>query len=246
MKSQGSERPPSGHPASAAFYLCFPRPVGSWESAPKPLSTPLPLRQGLGLPPLSPQKPPRASPSLLPRRVFPRGLPLSTHSPWFPCALETEPDPFYPAFKAPPTLSLPVLFMRNSNPAKVPPDLEAWLHFTPPPAFAGAVLLSGMPFPLLGLAEVLVRGQGLAQTLFPGLGGGGLSQVLLPLAPSLPSPALPWGQAASRSLAASGPPPWLQLDQDSPGSGPALTYILRPLLPTSLRGAGVPWPFLRD
>lgn len=60
-------------------------------------------------------------------------------------------------------------------------------------ASAGAVPLSGMPFPHLGLAKVLVRGQRLTRRLFPDGGGGGLSQVLLPLALSLPSPALPWG-----------------------------------------------------
>lgn len=38
-----------------------------------------------------------------------------------------------------------------------------------------------------------VRGWCRAQKLFPGRGGGGRGQVLLPLAPSLPSPALPWG-----------------------------------------------------
>lgn len=217
MKRQWSERPPSGLQASAAaFYLGSPGPWGSWEFAPRPLSYPPPLRQGLCLH----RTAPGASPSPILRRVFPRSLPLLTHSPWLPSALPTKPDPFYPAFKAPPSLSLPVFLIRNSNPAKVLQNFRRYCFTAPlPPAFAGAILLSGLPFPLLGLTEVLVRGQGLAQRLFPGRGGGGLSQVLLPLAHSLPSLALPWGRAASRSLAGSAPPRptplRLQPDQDS-------------------------------
>lgn len=91
-----------------------------------------------------------------------------------------------------------------------PPRLqEASLAAAPPsspPPPPGASRPSGMPFPLLGLAKVPVRGQGLAQTLFPGGEEGASAKRCFLRAPSLPSPALPWGQVASRSLAGSGPP----------------------------------------
>lgn len=110
--------------------------------------------------------------------------------------------------------------------ATVPPNSKNHHFASASRPFARALLrLSGMPFPLLGLAEVLVRGQRLAQRLFPGRGRGGCGQVPLPLAPSLPSLALPWGP----SLTFFG---WLW--STLPGSSLCLTYMLHPLLPTSL------------
>ena len=138
-----------------------------------------------------------------------------------------------------------------------PPMLRVIASLPPLPllAFAGAIPLAGMPFPHPGLAKVLVRGQELAQRLFPDGGGGDLSQVPLPLAPSLPSPALPWGPpAASRSLAGSGHPtphtPPTPLPSSSlcllpafAGAGPALTDILEPLLPASQQKRVIPGHF---
>lgn len=218
MKRQWSERPPSVLQASAAACLTFT--PGTFPKA--PVQTPPPLKQGLSLPPLSPQNCPRASPSLTPRRVFPRSPPLLTHSLWLPSALETKPDPFYPGIQGS-THSVPTSPPRQKlKPCQSPPNFqEASLHFTPSPWLCRShpAVWNALPppWPRKGSRE----GSGVGSEAVSWWGGGGLSQVLLPLAPSLPSLALPWGRVASRSLAGSAPPPhpWLQPDQDSPAPG---------------------------
>lgn len=70
-----------------------------------------------------------------------------------------------------------------------------------------------------------MRGQGLAQRLFPAGGGGGCGQVPLPLVLSLPSPALPWGPSGLTFLGwlwslALAPAPDSILNQHLPSSGP--------------------------
>lgn len=106
-----------------------------------------------------------------------------------------KPNFLYLAFKAPPT---PPPTPRPPHwGIKTCPSIAQILRAIPSTlplrlASARAVPLSGMPFPLLGLAKVPVRGQRLTRRLFPDGGGGGLSQVLLPLAtlPSFPGSSL--------------------------------------------------------
>lgn len=109
-------------------FTFVPQGPGDPGSLPQsPCPHPTPRRQGLNLPPLSPLKWPKVSPTSLPRL---------TRSPWLPSALETtKPDPFYLAFQAPPTLSAAVPLVRNFKSC----------HFTPPQW----PLPSGMPFPSL-------------------------------------------------------------------------------------------------
>lgn len=181
-------------------HFCSLRLWGSWEFASKPLSTP-------------------SSPQIYSQSGF-SNEPAPGHSfPRPPSALRTKPDPLDLAFKVPPTLPHQA-FSSGTQTLPQSPQIPRTITSLPPPppAFAGAILLlSGMPFPLLGLASVLLRGQGLVQSTeavsWSGRRGPWPSPASAGPLPSFPGSSL--GPEPHVPCLALVHPPWLQLPSDT-------------------------------